>query len=120
MKKIFTLVAAMIVLNVHAQFRLSPADSIRRDSINKVTQQDYKQMLQQLNITATRPGPSGNPSSPNAANIDEAKASPYTSLPDPLTLKSSEKVKDAKTWWEKRRPEIVEDLDREVYGRAPA
>ena len=23
-------------------------------------------------------------------------------------------------WWEKRRPEIVEDFDREIYGRVPA
>ena len=22
-------------------------------------------------------------------------------------------------WWNKRRPEIVEDFDREIYGRVP-
>ncbi|HYC28738.1 MAG TPA: hypothetical protein VEB42_07975, partial [Chitinophagaceae bacterium] len=103
----------------HAQFRLSPADSIRRDSINKVTQKDYVQMLAQLGITSTRPGPSGNPQAPNAANTDETKASPYTTLPDPLTLKNGKKLTNAKTWWEKRRPEIAEDFDREVYGRFP-
>ncbi|TMI85735.1 MAG: acetylxylan esterase [Bacteroidetes bacterium] len=70
-------------------------------------------------MTSTRPGPSGNPQAPNAANIDESKASPYTTLPDPLTLKNGKKVTDAKTWWNKRRPEIVEDFDREVYGRVP-
>jgi hypothetical protein len=89
------------------------------DSINKLTQHDYKIMLEQLNISSTRPGPSGNPQAPNAANIDEAKASPYTSLPDPLTLKSGKKITDAKTWWNKRRQEIVEDFDKEVYGRTP-
>ena len=76
-------------------------------------------MLAVLSITSTRPGPSGNPSAPNAANIDESKASPYTTLPDPLVLKNGKKVTDAKTWWNKRRPEIVEDFDREVYGRVP-
>ena len=112
-------IAITLTKNDFAQFRLSPADSLRRDSINKVTQQDYKNMLSQLNITSTRPGPSGNPQAPNAANIDESKASPYTSLPDALILKNGKNVTDAKTWWQKRRPEIVEDFDREIYGRVP-
>lgn len=99
--------------------RLSRADSLRIDSINKLTQQDYRQMLQQLNITSTRPGPSGNPQAPNAANSDESKATPYTTLPDPLLLQNGQKVTNAKTWWNKRRPELVELFDREVYGRTP-
>jgi len=109
-----------IFSQTQAQFRLSPADSLRRDSINKATQKDYKGMLSQLSITSTRPGPSGNPNAPNAANSDEEKASPYTSLPDPLVLNNGKKVTDAKTWWNKRRPEIVEPFDKEVYGRTPA
>jgi hypothetical protein len=28
-------------------------------------------------------------------------------------------VQDASTWWSKRRPEIAEGFDREVYGRVP-
>jgi hypothetical protein len=90
-------------------------------AIQQATQEDYKQMLTQLNITSIRPGANGNdPKAPNAANYDEAKANPYPNLPDALTLKSGKKVKDAKTWWSKRRPEIVEDFDREIYGRMPA
>src|SRR5215217_4523407 len=121
MKKIraFFLVASTFTTICHAQFRLSPADSLRRDSINRVTQQDYKTMLAVLNISSTRPGPSGNPQAANAANVDESKASPYTILPDPLVLKNGKKITDAKTWWEKRRPEIVEEFDREIYGRVP-
>lgn len=120
MKKFACVLFALFACGrMHAQFRTSHADSLRIDSINKVTQADYRNMLQQQNILSTRPGPSGNPSAPNAANIDEAKASPYTSLPDPLMLKNGAKVTDAKTWWNKRRPEIVEDFDREVYGRTP-
>ena len=34
-------------------------------------------------------------------------------------LKNGKKVTTAKEWWSKRRPEIVEDFDREVYGRVP-
>lgn len=120
MKKGIAAFLLLAALQSQAQFRFTRADSLRMDSINKRTQQDYKNMLQQLGITATRPGPSGNPQAPNAANTDESKASPYTSLPDPLTLKNGRKVTDAKTWWAKRRPEIVEDFDREIYGRVPA
>jgi peptidoglycan/xylan/chitin deacetylase (PgdA/CDA1 family) len=85
----------------------------------QATQADYKNMLVQLHIDSTRRGPSGNPSAPNAANSDESKATQYTSLPDPLILKNGKKVTDAKTWWNIRRPEIVEDFDREIYGRVP-
>src|SRR5262249_2000182 len=36
-----------------------------------------------------------------------------------LVLKNGKKVTSAKMWWDQRRPEIVEDFDREVYGRVP-
>lgn len=122
MKRMTALLLAALgwIVQGQAQFRFTRADSLRMDSINRLTQQDYKQMLNQLNIISTRPGPSGNPQAVNAANTDEAKASPYTSLPDPLTLKNGRKVTDAQTWWNKRRPEIAEDFDREIYGRVPA
>ncbi len=123
MKKItgLLLINLIIALHGYTQFgRLSPADSLRRDSMNRVTQQDYKQMLAQLNITSVHRGANGNdPNAPNAANYDESKANPFPDLPDPLTLKDGKKVNDEKTWWNKRRPEIVEDFDREIYGRVP-
>ena len=72
-----------------------------------------------LHITALRRGPDGDPKSPNAANTDESKVPPYT-LPDPLVLKNGKRVMNAKMWWSKRRPEIVEDFDREIFGRMPA
>lgn len=123
MKKcIAILIAASICFHAQAQM-FGGMDSVERkrimDSIRQGTDKDYKLMLQQLNISSTRPGPSGNPSAPNAANTDESKASPYTSLPDPLVMKNGQKVATAKQWWEKRRPEIVEEFDREVYGRVP-
>lgn len=95
-----------------------------RDKAMKVmqaqTQKDYQDMIGKLGITSTRPGPSGNPSAPNAANIDESKASPYTSLPDPLRLNHGKRVEQAAIWWKKRRPEIVAAFDKEIYGRVPA
>jgi hypothetical protein len=44
----------------------------------------------------------------------------YTSIPDPLILNNGKKVKSAKVWWKKRRPELVELWDKEIYGRVPA
>ena len=76
-------------------------------------------MMDQLGIKVLRPGPSGNEAAPNHANYDEAVANPYPKLPDPLTLKNGKKVTSADAWWKQRRPEIVEDFDREVLGRVP-
>ena len=86
------------------------------------TQQDHQNMKEQLGIKELRPGPSGNaaPGAPNAANYDPAKANPYPDLPNPLTLKNGRKVASADAWWKQRRPEIVEDFEREVFGRVPA
>ena len=96
-------------------------DYQNRQRINKLTNDDHKDMLAKLNIISLRPGANGNdPKAPNAANYDEAKANPYPNLPDAMTLKNDKKVTTVKIWWEKRRPEIVEDFDREIYGRMPA
>jgi len=78
-------------------------------------------MMAQLGIRSLRPGFNGNPApdTPNQANYDEAKANPYPDYPEVLTLKSGEKVTTAETWWQRRRPEIVEDFEREIVGRVP-
>src|SRR6186997_1655679 len=83
------------------------------------TQEDHRNMQEQLGITKLRPGPSGNESAPNHANYDEALANPFPNLPDPLTLTSGQRVTAADMWWKQRRPEIVEDFEREVFGRVP-
>ncbi|WP_031499121.1 alpha/beta hydrolase family protein [Bryobacter aggregatus] len=82
--------------------------------------EDRQKMLDLLQITSLRRGADGrNPDAPNAANYDESKANPYPKLPDPLLLKNGRPVKKAADWWKLRRPEIVEDFDREIYGRMP-
>jgi hypothetical protein len=40
-------------------------------------------------------------------------------LPDLFTMKNGEKVKDAKTWMEKRRPEIVKLFEENQFGKMP-
>jgi hypothetical protein len=88
--------------------------------VQLTTQEDHKRMMDLLHITALRNGADGrNPQAPNAANYDESKANPFPTLPDPLKLKNGRKVTQASTWWNRRRPEIMEEFDREVYGRVP-
>jgi hypothetical protein len=88
--------------------------------VELAAEQDHRRMMGLLEITSLRPGADPrNPQAPNPVNYDEAKAGPHSKLPDPLVLKNGRKVADAKTWWESRRPEVVEDFDREVYGRVP-
>jgi hypothetical protein len=88
---------------------------------NWTAAQDHQNMKEQLGIKALRAAPSGNApaGAPNAANYDPAKANPYPDLPDPLVLRSGQKVTTAASWWQQRRPEIVEDFEREVIGRVP-
>lgn len=76
-------------------------------------------MMRQLGIKALRPGPSGQVGRTNSANYDPDKANPFPDLPDALTLKNGEKVTTPDMWWKLRRPEIVEDFEREVIGRIP-
>jgi hypothetical protein len=88
--------------------------------LNWSAERDHRNMMEQLGIKTLRPGAEGNNrNAPNYQNTDEAKANPYPNLPDPLTLKNGEKVTTPEMWWKQRRPEIVEDFDREVYGRVP-
>src|SRR3954464_2517890 len=83
------------------------------------SQEDHQNMLEQLGIAKLRPGPSGNEQAPNHANYDESLANPYPDLPDPLVLKNGRTVTSREAWERQRRPEIIEDFDREVLGRVP-
>jgi len=87
---------------------------------NAATEADHKRMMDLLGISSIRRGRDGmDKQSPYYANYDEAKANPFPQLPDPLVLKDGRKVTTPAMWWEQRRPEIVEDFDREIYGRVP-
>lgn len=89
-------------------------------SLNLTAAEDHQMMMDALHITTLRRGADGNnPQSPYYQNTNESKANPYPNLPDPLVLKSGKQVKTSEMWWSERRPEIVEDFDREVYGRVP-
>src|SRR5262245_45946221 len=78
------------------------------------SQQDRQHVMDQLKITLFPNGPGAY----LASTYDEKTANPYPTLPDPLTFNDGSKVKTA-AQWRRRRAEILELFDREVYGRRP-
>ena len=81
--------------------------------------EDHRDMMRQLGIQRLRPGPSGRPGATNSANYDPDKANPFPDIPALLRMRDGRPVTTTAQWWEGRRPEIVEDFEREVYGRVP-
>ena len=51
-------------------------------------------------------------------NYSEDSVGNYV-LPDPLTMSDGQKVKDAKTWTQKRRPELVKLFEEIQFGKMP-
>ena len=71
--------------------------------------------------TRTAPAPPSNAPAEVAGipvNYDEARTGDFT-LPDVLKMNNGRTVKDQKTWFEKRRPEIVALFETQQYGRDP-
>jgi len=104
-------------------FGQEPAKAVQAGAfpprVEMTAQQDRQAMMDLLKIKSLRPGRNGsNPQATNYANYDESKANPFPKLPDPLLLKNGAKVTSA-AMWNQRRAEIVEDFDREIYGRVP-
>jgi lysophospholipase L1-like esterase len=76
---------------------------------------DYQNTLSQLGITKMRRGRDARV----ADTSSEATANPWKdSMPELFTFKDGTKVTTANQW-ARRRAEIVEDFEREVYGRVP-
>lgn len=121
MKARSTLFLVLLALGSCHSHRASAqvADAKSQPPAHLTAEQDHQRMMDLLHITTLRRGADGDPKSPNAANYDESKANPYPELPAPLLLKNGKQVTTAKAWWDERRPEIVEDFDREIYGRVP-
>ncbi len=121
MKSIFYLFSfiAIATFQLFSQTKIKSINDTLSPPVQLTSQQDHQRILDLLHIDSLRNGPSGNPNAPNAANSDESKANPYPDLPDPLILNNGKKVTSAETWWRKRRPEIKEYFDREIYGRIP-
>ena len=95
------------------------AAAYAQEPVTFTAEQDHQNMMDQLGIKSIRRGFDADQSSPYAANYDESKANPYPEIPELMKTNSGKKVKTAKQWYEVRRPEIIEDFEREVYGRLP-
>ena len=123
------MLCSVAVLQLHGQTPASPAPPPAAVKSGPTPAQladlaaaerDHRRLMDLLSIKELRHGADGDPKSPHAANYDESKADVYPTLPDPLLLKNGKPVTTAKQWWTQRRPEIVEDFDKEIYGRVPA
>ena len=119
MRKLFFVMIAISLANIILAQDTTINGNQYPKPVNFTSQQNQDNMMQQLGIKTLRPGPSGNESAPNHANYDTTKADPCPQLPDILTTKNGKKVTTADMWWKVRRPEIIEDYEREVYGRIP-
>ena len=118
MKKLFFLLLISLSLRIVAQNPAATSGNYP-PLMQFTAEQDHQNMMDQLGIKSLRPGPSGNESAPNHANYDTSIANPYPDLPPLLTLRNGKKVTTPEAWWNLRRPEIVEDMEREIYGRLP-
>ena len=88
--------------------------------VDLTAEQDHQRLLDALHITALRPGVNQPDKGPNPVNYDEAKANPYSNLPNPLVLANGKPVTSAKIWWTQRRPQLVALFDNEYFGHVPA
>src|SRR5262245_30752367 len=106
---------AILLLAGTAPFSITPASGQTVAAPNNwTTADDHRNMMEQLGIKALRPGPSGNETAPNHANYDGSTANPFPDYPEILKLKDGRPVTTPEMWWKQRRPEIIEDFEREV------
>jgi len=106
MKNLTLLISLLAFISTNSFGQASQSEI---DSINRLNKQDHQLMMNQLGIRELRS---------SSSNSTESNDSLYL-LPDPLVFKNGSKVKTVKQW-EKRKLEIKEDFDREIYGRVPA
>ena len=118
MKKLLALsfISVLLVSSLLAQ----GAANQESGPVQLSSNQDLARIRELLGVKVQREGKDGmSPSNPNYANYDESKANPYPDYPDVMIMKNGQKVTTPEQWWNQRRPEIVEDFAREVYGRVP-
>ena len=119
MKVRFTALAVLALAMPALSQGFQPPSPEAQAKMRAANEEDQKEMLALLKIDKLRRGADGrDPKAENAANYDEEKANPFPYLPDPLTFNNGKPVKTAADW-PKRRVELLEDFDREIYGRVP-
>ena len=82
------------------------------------TYQDQQHLMKHLGIVKLRPGKSG--SKQEGPGFDLATANPWKdTMPELMKMKDGTPLTSADQW-PARRKEILEDFEREIYGRVPA
>ena len=116
-----TVLLSILPLSANAQFMMfGSGNRASQDSLRKIAAADYADMLNKLKIQPPREGRQPNNADESKhPNYDELTANPYPFYPDALTLQNGKKVKNAKEWTKKRRPELVKLFEDNVYGRIP-
>ena len=104
-----TVLLSILPLSANAQFMMfGSGNRASQDSLRKIAAADYADMLNKLKIQPPREGRQPNNADESKhPNYDELTANPYPFYPDALTLQNGKKVKNAKEWTKKRRPELV-------------
>jgi hypothetical protein len=119
----FLLAGCIGVLLATASVTLAQDAAQRTDQVRaqaEATAADHLQMMRQLGIETLRPAADSRATAgPTAPNYDESRATPYPDLPEALRFRDGRPVRSVADW-RRRRLEILEDFDREVYGRVPA
>lgn len=104
---------ALLMHSIHGSVAAADAPPV-----SLTTEEDHQRLLDLLHIDSLRRGPDADQKSPHAANFDESKVG-EVKLPALLTLADGQRVTTAEQWRKRRRPELVELFDREIYGRVP-
>jgi hypothetical protein len=107
---LWALTLGLLAIAARTAGQQAPADG----PVQMTREEDHARTMKQLGIAAMPRGAVG----ASLETYDESKANPYPTLPDPLTLKNGRKVTTA-AMWRTRRAEILEEFEREVYGRRP-
>lgn len=110
-----------VVINSATFGQTGKTDNTNYPSPVKFSAQEAQEnMMQQLGIISLRPGASMKKDSPYLANYEEELANPCPELPSILVSDSGVNISTPKQWRDIRRPELLEILEDEVYGKIPA
>lgn len=95
---------------------------VNMDSLNRVGEADYADMLGKLGIKPEQVREGRQPNSQDVSvhpNYNELTANPFPYYPEALVTFDGRKVKNARMWNKVRRPELVREFEDEMYGRLP-
>ena len=109
-------VAGLVLVGLGASTPTRTQSTAAQGPVQLTRDEDFQRTRALLGIT-TPPPPGASGTSPDTYN--EATANPYPSLPNPLVMANGARVTSAAMWNTRRRAELIEVFEREIYGRTP-